>query len=216
MRTTSRGPCALLGKIFHDVKSESSPVLVWPWSLVLPLLLLLLFVRGLYRRSWKYHRSCVSIWSFVLNRQWLDNLFLFPEDNLERNSDLHEFGRKLLSVMKLGWQLLNRLRSRVALCCSSPGIVYRVREELTLKTKPLSSCLYFFLVKLLHSELLQFMMIPYSLNPCALQMTLSPLSRFWSVGHLEDLHGPSNSVFYQEELKQIKRSLSKPVKKSLT
>lgn len=26
-----------------------------------------------------------------LNRQWLDNLYSFPGDNLERNS-LHEFG----------------------------------------------------------------------------------------------------------------------------
>lgn len=63
---------------------------------------------------------------------------------------------------------------------------------------------------------LWFVMTYSSFHPCALQMTLSPLSPFWSVGHLEDLPGPSNSVFYQEELKQIKRSLSKPIKKSLT
>lgn len=63
-------------------------------------------------------------------------------------------------MVKRSWQLLNRPQSRAAapaaessVTCSTPGVVFGVREESTLKTKPLASCLRFFLVKLLHSEL---------------------------------------------------------------
>lgn len=85
-----------------------------------------------------------------LNRQWLDNVFLLPGNNLERNSDLHEFGWNLLLMMKLSWQLLNRPQSRLVLPAAERTIahcllviVFRVREELILQTKCLSSCLCF-------------------------------------------------------------------------
>lgn len=155
-----------------------------------------------------------------LSRQWLDNLFSFPGDILERNSDLHEFGLKLLLIMKLSWQLLSRPQSRLVLphCREDCLIVTRNclqgQGGVNLENKTSVIVPAFFWLNYCTVNCFQLMMMCYSLYPCALQMTLSPLSRFWSVGHLEDLHGPSNSVYYQEELKQIKRSLSKPVKKS--
>lgn len=100
----------------------------------------------------------VVIWSLSdLNRQWLDNLLWFPGDILERNGDLHEFGWKLLLVMKLSWQVLS-WQSRLALSCCREVCLLLTRNFLqgqgrTLKTKPLPSCLHFLLVKWLHSEL---------------------------------------------------------------
>lgn len=81
-----------------------------------------------------------------LNMQWLDNLFPF----LGIICDLHEFGWKLLLMMNLSWHLLNRPQSRLELpCCREENHLLLTRNRhqgqggVTLKTKPLSSCLHF-------------------------------------------------------------------------
>lgn len=64
-----------------------------------------------------------------LNQQWLNNVLSFPGDNLERNSDVHEFGWKLLLMMRLSWLLLNRPRSRLGVpCCREEDCLFLTRN----------------------------------------------------------------------------------------